>query len=200
MSRRFRIYAHDDERRLGPDGLIKDQCGVRYPVELMDGLQKSIATSGFSFNNGDCTDPVLRDAALRSARTGLVHDGGFHRPGFVTTADDHGRAAVERAYLDSVADLTSAWKSDAMPPGAYPVGSGAQEGQSCTINGMPGRLERSDDGRWLVCRPVAQGPSRVDAAPSPDIVPRFMDAATAQTIRDRAYREYVDDLQNAWRG
>jgi hypothetical protein len=58
--------------------------------------------------------------------------------------------------------------------GAYPLSAG--EGSRCTINGADGRLVRRGD--WFVCEPVKQ-----DA----------MDA------RERAYREMVDDLQNAWR-
>jgi len=69
--------------------------------------------------------------------------------------------------------LIRQWEiADAAPPAcAYPLSAG--EG---TINGADDRLVRRGD--WLVGEPVKQ-----DA----------MDA------RERAYREMIDDLQNAWR-
>jgi hypothetical protein len=113
------------------------------------------------------------------------------------------------AYSEMVRDLQDAWMPrDApldphegvqAPRGIPPAGGiskhiGIQEGDSCTIDGRAGTWQDGGDG-YLYCRPRPLGPPpRADAAP-----PRFMMVEDAQVIRDRAYREYVDHVSNAWK-
>ena len=65
----------------------------------------------------------------------------------------------------------------------------AKEGARCTINGRGGKLPRDGEGN-LVCVPDGS----TDAAP-----PRFMDAGSAQLIRDAAADEAAREQAEAWR-
>jgi hypothetical protein len=94
-------------------------------------------------------------------------------------------------------EISDAWKTpapalDAAPSGKWPLSAGV--GSACDLNGERGVLVEDGSG-VLVCQVNRHvGPTRSDAAP-----PRFMDAATAQKIKDAAYNEMVSDLTNAWR-
>jgi len=95
------------------------------------------------------------------------------------------------AYAESVRRMCDAWKGDVAPPaGAYPLSAGA--GTACTIDGRPGRLVKSDDGDWLVCKPVN---TRTDALPTGPIY----DAAEAARIKEAAWREMCAVQDQAWR-
>jgi hypothetical protein len=108
------------------------------------------------------------------------------RPGFVGTAASE---KIRRdAYDQSVCELTDAWRTPSIPAGAYPLS--AVEGSVCTVNGAPGTLVREGD--WLICKPT-----QADSAPRDPRQPISM--ADAQKIRDAAYQQSVDELQNAWR-
>jgi hypothetical protein len=80
----------------------------------------------------------------------------------------------------------------ALPLGAVQKFIGIKEGDACIVDGADGTWQDGGDG-FLYCRPRPMPTTRADA------VPRTMDAATAQEIKDRAWREYVHDISNAWR-
>src|SRR5262249_27262734 len=50
-------------------------------------------------------------------------------------------AARQQAHGDMKREMSSAWRHDAAPAGAYPYRAAA-EGTACTINGRPGTLVR----------------------------------------------------------
>jgi hypothetical protein len=106
-----------------------------------------------------------------------------HRPGPRYIVDEAARARVEQAYQDSKRELQEAWRK----PVADAAGEsrGAQPGDVCTINGAPGHLDHQ-----LQCVPDKR---------SQDSVPRTMDAATAQKIRDEAWLQSVREEENEWR-
>jgi hypothetical protein len=116
-----------------------------------------------------------------------------------------GEALKSAAYEEYVAWLQDEWAkvkpvSDVSikptPYGAWPAtGTSVQEGGSCSINGRRGTWQQGEDG-LLYCIPVDENISNTS---NEDARPRFMDAATAQKIKDEAWREMVDDLTNAWR-
>jgi hypothetical protein len=114
---------------------------------------------------------MLRDSATDSSS--------LHRPGPRFSTDAAARAHVEEVYQDEKRKLMDAWKN---PPTA--VGRGQQPGDQCTINGAPGHLNSK-----LECVPDQRQ----------DAVPRTMDAATAQRIKDAAWLESVRDLEQAWK-
>ena len=57
----------------------------------------------------------------------------------------------------------------------------------------PAAIVDGGDGN-LYCRPRPMQATRADATP-----PRFMDAATAQKIRDAAWLEMVERVSNEWK-
>jgi hypothetical protein len=105
-----------------------------------------------------------------------------------------GVSAAEFEHARMVQDMCTAWmpKADAVPSGKWPRSAGV--GSACDLNGERGVLV--DDGSgFLVCQVNRHvGPTRNDAAP-----PRFMDAATAQKIKDAAWLESVERVSNAWK-
>jgi hypothetical protein len=102
----------------------------------------------------------------------------------------------EWARAEGIRQMCDAWKADApavqdLPAGRFPLSAG--EGNPCTIDGDAGTLQR--EGGYLVCRarpPI--GPTRSGASSGDG-----MSAADAQAVKDRAWREMVDDVSNAWR-
>ena len=114
----------------------------------------------------------------------------LHKNGSRYCVDEAARARVEQARAEWIAEMCDAWKTPAA--GAVEF-RGAQEGDQCTVReggvgeGGPGHL-RMVGGR-LVCVPDQRH----------DSLPRTMTAADAQPIRDAAYRQYCDDLMNAWK-
>jgi hypothetical protein len=121
----------------------------------------------------------------------------------------HGMSDAEFEYRRYCAELADAWRPrprDAAldphegvqaPKGIPPGGGvskhiGIEAGQSCTINGFPGTYQEGEDG-YLYCRPHRVPPTRADA------VPRTMDAASAQAIKDQAWNEYVAHISSAWK-
>jgi hypothetical protein len=79
--------------------------------------------------------------------------------------------------------MCDAWKRP--PDAASGEVVGARPGDKCIINGAPGHLNHR-----LECVPDARQ----------DAVPRTMDFADAQRIRDRAWLESVAELESAWKG
>jgi hypothetical protein len=122
-----------------------------------------------------------------------------------TTADAARPAGVsdaEWAREQGIRQMSDAWRQDAAavstpPAGAYaPVGLGANEGDVVTWNGAPARLVKRGD--WLFPVVHQQGATRSGTSAG-DAVPRTMDAATAQKIKDAAWLEMVERLNNEWR-
>src|SRR5262249_2134175 len=116
---------------------------------------------------------------------------GLHKPGYRYATDAAAFDAKQEAYAESVQRMCDGWKqTDAQPPaGAYPLSAGG--GNPGTIDGRPGTFERRGD--WLVS--VANGASNNNS----DAVPRTMDAATAQRIRDQAWEEMCQRQRDAWK-
>jgi hypothetical protein len=159
-------------------------------------------------NLSDDDDEVLKDGEkrtvsmmMRDALTeynerfptndafGLADSSSLHRPGQRFSVDAAARARVEQARAEGIQEMCDAWKRkpdvDASPPaGAYPLSAG--EGSRCTVNGADGRLVRRGD--WLVCKPVKQ-----------DAVSRTMTMDEAQRIKDKAWLESVQELEQAWK-
>ena len=144
------------------DAILQDGGRLRVPLYAMDSVQRGVAGPGVRVTDA-FGDPGL----------------GLRRPGFRVAQVDE--TARRKAYADYDANLISAYRNDAAPPGAYPLSAG--EGNACTINGAPGHLERKGD--WLVCRPDANNHS-----PSSD---------ATYDARASAYAEYDRQLADAWR-
>jgi hypothetical protein len=166
-TRTSRHQADDDDNPYDHNGILKD--GRTAHVTFRDAVRARGATA---------SPPRFVDSA-RQVGT---------RPGFIVS--DDGERIRWEAYCDSVRDMADAWKTDTPPVGAYPLSSG--EGTACTVNGAPGVLRKTADGKWLTCEPT-----RADAAPRDPRQP--VSFADAQAIRDRAYAESVRELANAWR-
>jgi len=199
MTRRHQAFAvrdHspvDDDDAFDERGVIRDGYGVRVPLFMMDSMQKAVRADARRRKAVE-RDPMGRvrstfeeeeaDAMMTDAELSL------HRPGYRTLGTLNDDEAV-RAYNDSVREKCNAWrKRDERPAGAYPYDPG-REGQACTIDGRPGTLQRRGDA--LVCVPNGESSSNSDA------VPRTMDAATAQRIRDQAWEEMCERQRNAWK-
>jgi hypothetical protein len=87
------------------------------------------------------------------------------------------RAYVEQVYQDEKRKLQDAWRTTNV--------RGQQPGDQCTTdNGEPGHLNHR-----LECVPDQRE----------DSVPRVMTTDQAQAIKDAAYAQMVNELQNAWR-
>ena len=63
----------------------------------------------------------------------------------------------------------------------------------CTLNGADGRLEVSADGKWLICRPIAQ---RNDSEPAwhPGL-----SLADGERIKEEVYLARVRNGEEAWK-
>jgi hypothetical protein len=172
--RTVHVRFRDAERaRNGEDD--DDERRHRHKVTTYDPMGRLVAT--------------YEHDALRASPNQLFDSTGrlvAARPGFVGTAAS--QRIRDEAYQQSKRELSDAWKQPSIPAGAYPLSSG--EGTACTINGAPGRLVR--EGEWLVCKPT-----RTDAAPRDPRAPISM--ADAERIRDAAYQQMCDEMQNAWR-
>jgi hypothetical protein len=124
-----------------------------------------------------------------------------------TTADavrPLGVTNAEWARAEGIRQMCDAWRSqDApaaqiLPLGAVPKHIGTvKAGDACTLDGAPGVYVDGGDGN-LYCRTRPMHSTRSGTS-SGDAVPRIMDAATAQKIKDAAYNEMVTDISNAWR-
>jgi hypothetical protein len=169
-------HHHDDE----DDRILQDGQTLRVPVTMMDSQQHAVVRH---FNRVYDAGPVRITAADGSAS-------GLHRPGFRVESGggpggqllrDSDRAARETAYELYDEQITNAWQ------GNQPTGAGrgkfvgAQEGDSCTLDGRRGHLEMV--GGQLQCVPD-----------------RAADTAAVTDERAAAHAEYTEYLRNAWRG
>jgi hypothetical protein len=116
-----------------------------------------------------------------------------------TTADVRplGISDSDWARHQMINDQANAWRTQdapavATPPsGAFaPVGLGANEGDICSQNGVPGNLVRRGD--WLFCEVTPLGATRSGTSRG--------DAAVGdRSLQDQAWRAMVEEQQNAWR-
>jgi hypothetical protein len=140
---------------------------------------------------------AARRADDAARRFGLDDGLALHRPGQRFAVDAAARERVEQARAEGIRDMCDAWKT---PPPESNTGvgelRGAKEGDACTVReggvgeGGPGHL-RVVNGK-LTCVPDQRSQDGAS-------VPRTMDAADAQKIKDAAWREMVDELEGAWR-
>src|ERR1019366_3879027 len=166
----FKVLDDDstDER-----GLLKDGHIMRTSMMMRDSLspmQKAIAAA--------------HDATQYDAST---FDAASHRPGY-RRASGTNDAAAKRAMYDTIdRELSDAWRSKAPPAGSYPAASGAKVGDSCTVNGSPGTLQRIDgaDG-YLECVATDDTDHSKDS--------RTYDAVNAEKIKAASYAAYDADL------
>jgi len=197
MSRRFQVFDArgrpvDDDDAFDERGVIRDGYGMRVPLEFMDSTQKAVRTDArkkvTQFDPFGRVKSTYEEEEANSMMTDA--ELALHRPGYRTSATVNDDEAV-KAYNEYVRNLTDSWrKCDAQPPpGAYPLSAGA--GTACAINGAPGALVESDDGEWLVCKPV----SRTDTVPAGPVY----DAAEGQRIKDAAWEEMCERQRNAWK-
>jgi hypothetical protein len=133
----------------------------------------------------------MRDSALAQDRLPL-HDGRGnpcgHRPGYLVADDSAARDARLRAYQDYESDLTNAWRSPTPDAEGYDPDD---IGEPCTCKGedfpldfgSPGTIKRV--GSRIICVP-----NKRRTAPDP--------ASDRRSVAD-AYREYDNELRNAWR-
>ena len=176
-TRNYEIFETRTGRRIeeDDDDVLRDGQTLRVPLHMRDG-------------HSPMQREVMEDKAAR--RFGLDDATALHRPGYKYCVDADARARVEEARAQWIQEMTDGWKTTA--PGAVEF-RGAQEGDVCTVReggvgeGGPGHLKRI--GGKLVCVPGQRH----------DSLPRTMTAADAQPIRDAAYRQYCDELVNAWK-
>jgi len=188
MSRRYQAFDARNRRPVDDDdafderGVLRDGCRSRTPMWAMDSLQKAVAAGAgrvaSTYEEEEEADAMTTDAQLA-----------MHRPGYRTSTHVSDDAAVE-AYRQYVADQANAWrKRDGQPPGSYPRSAGV--GSRCTVNGQDGVLVESEDGQWLVCKPVA----RQDGASTGPVY----DRAVGEHLKQQAWQEMVDEQREAWR-
>jgi hypothetical protein len=164
----------DDEENFN-DGILKDGKTISVRLMMKDGSPNPRLS------------PVQR--AIAATRDTVTFDAARHKPGpGYASATNDAAANDARAIKDAANEeykrwITDAWKSKAPPAGAYPA-NGANEGDSCTIDGAPGTLRAiaGHDG-WLQCVADTNNDSRCDA----------------QQTMDAAYAEYDLRIQNSWR-
>jgi hypothetical protein len=181
MAKKWEIYdlnGNRIEEEDDADGILQPNRILRVPMMMRDSmspLQRSVADA-----------KMARDAAKQ--RFGLDDALALHKPGQRFCTDQTARARVEQARAEGIREMCDAWQRKPNVNSETGVGShelrGQQPGDQCTINGAPGHLNHR-----LECIPDKRQ----------DAVPRVMDAAESQRIKDQAYREMVDDLTNAWR-
>jgi hypothetical protein len=164
-----RLIEADDDDVLQPGQTLRVPMIFR---DSMSEIQKSVADA-----------KMARSVAQRF---GLNDALDLHKPGQRFSVDAAARAHVEEVYQDEKRKLQEAWRQ----PTADVSGEfrGQQSGDVCTVReggvdeGSPGHL-RMVNGELRCVQ---------DARPT-------YDAANGQRIKDAAYREMVDELQNAWR-
>ena len=204
MTRRYQAFDARSRRPVDDDvafderGVIRDGYGMTVPLFLQDALQKAVRADARRRKVVE-RDPMGRvrstfeEEEEEDDATTIDAELAMHKPGYRSSAAVND-AAAHAAYDEYVRGLTDSWrKRDEQPAGALPYDP-VHEGQACTINGAPGTLQRRGD--WRVCVPDN---NRIDFAAASTTVPRMMDEASAQPIRDAAYLEMCSELTNAWR-
>jgi hypothetical protein len=166
-------YVHD---RDDDDDMLQDGGRRLVPLMLKDAAGR---------DTGEVVQVERWQAdAIWASRFKLDDGAALHRPG-PRYCSDAGNDAKAEAYVDGVREMCDAWKN---PPAESNTGSGefrgARPGDKCTINGQPGHLNHR-----LECVPDQRR----------DAVPRTMDAADAQRIKDEAWLASIKELEEAWK-
>jgi hypothetical protein len=143
----------EDQFETLPDGrkILKDGGRLSFGLMAMDSADDVLKATLDDMGN--------RPRGYTTAdahKFGLKDSRQLHRPGFRYAADPFARDAALIAYADRDAADADAWK------GNPPVGQGSmgfvekigegEEGDSCTVNGNRGTLQRNSDGE-LICVP-----------------------------------------------
>jgi len=181
---------YDDDDPFDANGMLKDGRRVRISMQMRDAALRD-QRRGRRVKY----DPAGRlvsweEEELDDGMT--LHDGRGnpcgHRPGYLVTNDAAARSAKARAYRDYESDLTNAWRN---PTGDAEGYDPEDIGESCTVKnedyptdfGSPGTIRRV--GSRILCVP-----NRRRAGPDP---------ASDRRAVDDAYRQYDDEIRNAWR-
>jgi hypothetical protein len=141
---------------------LRDGISMRIPAHLADHAPRFSDARAFWDSN---------KASLLVVDARRIGGSEGNKPGFRVLDNDLGRAEREAAYREHEAYLRDAWRNppprDAAfgspPYGAYPLSAG--EGNQCTVDGRPGRLERAGD--VLICKPLAADARALDARTCP---------------------------------
>jgi hypothetical protein len=167
---------HDD------DPVLRDGQRIVVPMNMADSAQREVIEH---FEQLRAEDAAARKLGLNDALD-------LHKPGQRFSVDAAARARVEQARAEGIREMCDAWKQP-MADIANEA-RGAQPGDECTVRegghgeGSPGHLQMR--GGRLVCVPDKR---RADS------VPRTMDAAAAQQVKDQAWLEMCRDLEEAWK-
>jgi hypothetical protein len=175
---------HDDDQfETLPDGrkVLRDQGRMSFSMMAMDA--ESILRSTVDDMQGK------RKRAYTTAdaeKFGLKDASAMHRPGFRFSPDAYAKDETLIAYADRDAADAEAWK------GNPPTGQGShgfvektgegEEGDSCSIDGSRGTLQRNSDGE-LICVPDGSVSGHDHA----------------MSDREAAHAEHRHYLENAWR-
>jgi hypothetical protein len=173
----------DDQFEILPDGrkILRDQGRMSFSMMAMDA--ESILRSTVDDMQGK------RKRAYTTAdaeKFGLKDASAMHRPGFRFSPDAYAKDETLIAYADRDAADAEAWK------GNPPTGQGShgfvektgegEEGDSCSIDGSRGTLQRNSDGE-LICVPDGSVSGHDHA----------------MSDREAAHAEHRHYLENAWR-
>jgi hypothetical protein len=192
MTRR-RHQVFDARGRPVDDDVVPDGGWVRTPMWAMDGVQREIAADARRRKVVEL-DPMGRVRSTFEEEEEIEEDAttidaAMHRPGYRTARVSD--AAAHTAYDEYVRGLTDSWRTTDQPAPHV----GPREGDPCmTDDKEPSRWQRRGDA--LVCVPDN---NRIDFDTASTTVPRMMDEASAQAIRDAAYLQMCNELINAWR-
>ena len=151
------------------DDILRDGQRLVVPMNARDGMSP--------LQRAVAEDVAARSSPVLDALGGTTR---LHQPGprYVRDQAD-ARERVEQARAEWIREMCDAWRT----PDADSELRGQQPGDQCTINGAPGHLNER-----LECVPDQRQ----------DAVPRMMDSASAQAIKDAAYAEMVNELVTAW--
>jgi hypothetical protein len=190
---KYAKYQVDDDD-LDENGLLKDQHSLRVPMWARDAnltdLQRAVR------DHARQQDRERRQQRVQAADGNPLS---LHRPGGRYLADDTLYDEAERAFREMVADTANRWRRgpqqqyDARPPvGSYGPFEARRIGEACTLDGQPGTLVASADGKWLLCKPSSR--SGADSVPRSE-----MSLADAEAIKQQAYDEMRAAQRDAWR-
>jgi hypothetical protein len=169
--------------------VLRDGETLRVPLHMRDHETLSPQQRAVMADKAASLDDAAR-------RFGLADGAALHRPGWRRCVDQVGLDAKAKAYSDAVADMTTAWQRTPVADAGSGELRGAKEGDVCTVReggvgeGGPGHL-RMVNGK-LTCVPDKRSQDSAS-------VPRTMDAADAQAIKDAAWLASIKDLEEAWK-
>jgi hypothetical protein len=138
---------------------------------------------------------VYRDPSGREAGTSESDAMNDTERAFKEMLDYNANAYKGDAAVNNQGASTRAIPASSATGDRWPLSAGA--GNPCMTNGAPGVLVPSADGTCLVCSVAPLQATRADATGAAP--PRSMTAADAAAITGQAWREYVTEVENAWR-